>query len=55
MFLAAKRPRGVACVAASHMQNLHTLAAITLQGDQYFAMTGVEQLFELKMVTQNNN
>jgi len=38
----------IACVAASSMQNLHTLAAITLQSRQDFAMTLGTQIYELK-------
>jgi len=37
--LAAKRQIDVACIAASWLQNLHALAAITLQCRQFFAMT----------------
>jgi len=32
------------------MQNVHALAAITLQSCQYFAMTLKEQIFELHNV-----
>jgi len=44
--LAAKRQVDVACIAASRLQNLHALAAITLQSRQFFAMTLGDQLFE---------
>jgi len=43
---AAKRQIVVACVAASRVQNLHALAAITLQSRQFFAMMLGDQLFE---------
>jgi len=46
MRLAAKRQVDVACIAASRLQNLHALAAITLQSRQFFAMTLGDQLFE---------
>jgi len=38
----------IACVAASCMQNLHLMVAITMQSCQYFAMTLGEQKFEVK-------
>jgi len=38
MQLAAKRQIDVECIAASRVQNLHPLAAITLQSRQLFAM-----------------
>jgi len=46
MQLAAKRQVDVACIAASRVQNLHALAAITLQSCQFFAMTVGVELFE---------
>jgi hypothetical protein len=46
MRLAAKRQVDVSCIAASRVQNLHALAAITLQSRQFFAMTLGDQLFE---------
>jgi len=45
MLLPAKRQIKTACVAASSMQNLYALAAITLQSRQYFAMTLGAQIY----------
>jgi len=36
----------IACQAASHMQNMHALATLTLQSRQYFAMALGEQIFK---------
>jgi len=38
----------IACVAASSIQYLHALAALTLQSRQYFAMTMGTQICEIK-------
>jgi len=46
MRLAAKWQIVVACIAASRLQNLHVLAATTLQSRQFFAMTLGDKLFE---------
>jgi len=38
MRLVAIRQKVLACIAASQMQNLHALAAITMQSRQFFVM-----------------
>jgi len=48
MQLVAKRPRDIACVAASLWQNLLALAAITLQSRQCVSMSPREPIFDSK-------